>query len=121
LKLLSQWLRLFQKCLTPNLPEDLAISFYIQSHKLIFAVYQLSNSHGAMKYDTYQAECTVPWLNEVLVLFTVALQLAQQLKDKVIIQLVNMPICYNNLYFIFILDMRVYPVQRYYSVVATSF
>lgn len=84
-KFLSQWLRLFQKCLTPNLPEDLAISFYIQSHKLIFAVYQLSNSHGAMKYDTYQAECTVPWLNEVLVLFTVALQLAQQLKDKVTI------------------------------------
>lgn len=83
MKLLSQWIRLFQKCLTPNLPEDLAISFYIQSHKLIFAVYQLSNSHGAMKYDTYQAECTVPWLNEVLVLFTVALQLAQQLKDKV--------------------------------------
>ncbi|XP_050533402.1 protein rogdi isoform X1 [Daktulosphaira vitifoliae] len=71
------------KCLTPILPEDLAISFYIQSHKLIFAVYQLSSSHGSMKYDTYQAECTVPWLNEVLVLFTVALQLAQQLKDKI--------------------------------------
>lgn len=88
MNLLSQWLRLFQKCLTPNLPEDLAISFYIQSHKLIFAVYQLSNSHGAMKYDTYQAECTVPWLNEVLVLFTVALQLAQQLKDKVIISFI---------------------------------
>ncbi|XP_050436664.1 protein rogdi isoform X2 [Adelges cooleyi] len=70
-------------CLTPILPEDLAISFYIQSHKLIFAVYQLSSSHGSMKYDTYQAECTVPWLNEVLVLFTVALQLAQQLKDKI--------------------------------------
>lgn len=87
MKFLSQWIRLFQKCLTPNLPEDLAISFYIQSHKLIFAVYQLSSSHGAMKYDTYQAECTVPWLNEVLVLFTVALQLAQQLKDKVVIRL----------------------------------
>ncbi|VVC34614.1 RAVE subunit 2/Rogdi [Cinara cedri] len=71
------------KCLTPNLPEDLAISFYIQSHKLIFAVYQLSSLNGAMKYDTYQAECSVPWLNEVLVLFTVALQLAQQLKDKI--------------------------------------
>ncbi|KAJ9591716.1 hypothetical protein L9F63_001744, partial [Diploptera punctata] len=63
--------------------EDLAISFYIQSHKLIFAVYQLSNVHGTMKFDTHQAECSIPWLNEVLVLFTVALQLCQQLKDKI--------------------------------------
>lgn len=74
---------MLQKSLTPNLPEDLAISFYIQSHKLVFAVYQLSNIHGTMKFDTYQAEASVPWLNEVLVLFTVALQLCQQLKDKV--------------------------------------
>jgi hypothetical protein len=73
----------FQKSLAPSLPEDLAISFYIQSHKLIFAVYQLSNVHGTMKFDSHQAECSIPWLNEVLVLFTVALQLCQQLKDKV--------------------------------------
>lgn len=78
---------MLQKSLSPNLPEDLAISFYIQSHKLVFAVYQLTNMHGTMKFDTYQAEASVPWLNEVLVLFTVALQLCQQLKDKVIITL----------------------------------
>ncbi|XP_067012981.2 protein rogdi isoform X2 [Anabrus simplex] len=71
------------KSLSPALPEDLAISFYIQSHKLVFALYQLSNVHGQMKFDTHQAECSVPWLNEVLVLFTVALQLCQQLKDKI--------------------------------------
>lgn len=69
--------------MSPNLPEDLAISFYIQSHKLIFAAYQLSNIQGTMKIDSCQAECSVPWLNEVLVLFTVGLQLCQQLKDKV--------------------------------------
>lgn len=74
---------LFQKSLTPNLPDDQAISFYLQSHKLIFAVYQLTNVQGTMKFDSCQAECSVPWLNEVLVLFTVALQLCQQLKDKV--------------------------------------
>lgn len=72
-----------QKSLAPNLPDDLAISFYLQSHKLIFAVYQLTNIQGTMKFDSCQAECSVPWLNEVLVLFTVALQLCQQLKDKV--------------------------------------
>ncbi|XP_014288766.1 protein rogdi [Halyomorpha halys] len=69
--------------LVPNLPEDLALSFYIQSHKLIVALYQVSNIHGNMKFDSHQAEISVPWLNEVLVLFTVALQLCQQLKDKI--------------------------------------
>jgi protein rogdi len=71
------------KSLSPNLPEDLALSFYIQSHKLIFATYQLTNNQGTMKFESTQAECSVPWLNEVLVLFTVALTLCQQLKDKV--------------------------------------
>uniref|UniRef100_A0A1B0CKA7 Protein rogdi n=2 Tax=Lutzomyia longipalpis TaxID=7200 RepID=A0A1B0CKA7_LUTLO len=71
------------KSLSPNLPEDLAISFYLQSHKLIFAVYQLTNIQGTMKFDSYQGECSVPWLNDVLVLFTVSLQLCQQLKDKI--------------------------------------
>ncbi|XP_060528270.1 protein rogdi [Cylas formicarius] len=71
------------KSLSPNLTEDLAISFYIQSHKLIFAIYQLTNNHGVMKYESTHAECSVPWLNEVLVLFTVGLQLCQQLKDKI--------------------------------------
>ncbi|KAK9889684.1 hypothetical protein WA026_007063 [Henosepilachna vigintioctopunctata] len=71
------------KALTPNLPEDTAISFYIQSHKLIFATYQLTNIHGNVSYDSTHAEYPVPWLNEVLVLFTVGLQLCQQLKDKI--------------------------------------
>ncbi|XP_047118878.1 protein rogdi [Schistocerca piceifrons] len=71
------------KSLVPNLPEDLAISFYVQSHKLVFAVYQLTNVQGTMKFDTHQAECSIPWLNEALVLLTVALQLCQQLKDKI--------------------------------------
>lgn len=71
------------KSLTPPLPEDLAISFYIQSHKLICAAYQLSNVQGTMKFEQFQAENSIPWLNEVLVLFTVALQLCQQLKDKI--------------------------------------
>ncbi|XP_055323435.1 protein rogdi-like isoform X1 [Sitodiplosis mosellana] len=71
------------KSLVPNLPDDLAISFYLQSHKLIFAVYQLTNVQGTMKFDSFQAECSVPWVNEVLVFLTVALQLCQQLKDKI--------------------------------------
>lgn len=44
------------KSLSPNLPEDLAISFYIQSHKLIFAAYQLTNVQGTMKFEKWQAE-----------------------------------------------------------------
>lgn len=72
-----------QKSLNPNLPENLAISFYIQSYKLVLAVYQLENAHGSVKYETQQAECSVPWLNDALVLLTIALQLCQRLKDKV--------------------------------------
>ncbi|XP_077291623.1 rogdi atypical leucine zipper [Arctopsyche grandis] len=71
------------KSLSPNLPEDLAISFYIQSHKLVFAAYQLSNVQGTMRFEFYQADCPVPWLNEVLWLLTSALQICQQLKDKI--------------------------------------
>ncbi|XP_071443747.1 protein rogdi [Hetaerina americana] len=71
------------KSLVPNLPENLAVSFYIQSHKLIFAVYHVGSAHGTMKFDTFQSECSLPWLSEVLVLFTVGLQMCQQLKDKI--------------------------------------
>jgi len=72
------------RSLQPPLPTDLAVSFYIQSYKLVFAVYHVQkDSHGQQKFDVLQAECSVPWLSEALVLFTVALQLCQQLKDKV--------------------------------------
>ena len=36
-----------------------------------------------MKFDSWQADCSVAWLSEVLALFTIGLQLCQQLKDKV--------------------------------------
>jgi len=71
------------KSLIPNLPSDLTVSFYIQAHKLIFAVYLLSQAQGHVKFDTFQAECSVPWLSEVIALFSDALQLCQQLKDKI--------------------------------------
>ena len=35
------------------------------------------------KFNRYQAECVIPWVNDVLLLLTIALQSAQQLKDKV--------------------------------------
>ena len=72
------------KALQPSIPNDLAVSFYIQSHKLVCAIYhQIKDAHGNLKLDMYQAEASIPWLSEVLVLFTVALQFCQQLKDKV--------------------------------------
>ena len=67
----------------PNTP----VSFSIQSHKLICAVYHSfeKDSHGNPRFDIYQAESSIPWLSEVLVLFTVALQFCQQLKDKLLV------------------------------------
>lgn len=68
------------------MPSDLAISFYVQSHKLICAVYFMQKDHqGQTKFDIYQAETSVPWLSEVLVLLTVALQFCQQMKDKILV------------------------------------
>ena len=42
-----------QKSIQPALPNDIAISFYVQSHKLICAVYHMwKDHHGQQKYDT---------------------------------------------------------------------
>jgi len=71
------------KTLTPCLPSDLAVSFYLQSHKLIFAVYHLTQAGGTVKFETLQSESPVTWLNEVLVLLSIALHRAQQLRDKI--------------------------------------
>ena len=62
---------------------NLFSSFYLQGWKLIFAVYHIINDKGVSKFNRYQAECPVPWINEVLLLLTVGLQTAQQIKDKV--------------------------------------
>ncbi|XP_076042551.1 rogdi atypical leucine zipper isoform X2 [Oratosquilla oratoria] len=71
------------KSLTPPLPGDVALSFYLQAHKLVLAVYHLSSAGGNMKFESVQAECSVPWLSPVLVGFTTALHMAHQLRDKV--------------------------------------
>ena len=71
------------KTLSPALPSDLAVSFYLQAHKLVFAVYHLTQAGGTIKFETLQSESPVTWLNEVLVLLSVALHKAQQLRDKV--------------------------------------
>ncbi|KFM70671.1 Protein rogdi, partial [Stegodyphus mimosarum] len=50
------------KSLQPPLPGDLAISFYVQSHKLVFAVYHIlsKEAQGPLKFDVFQAESSVP-------------------------------------------------------------
>merc|ERR1712059_35606 len=70
------------KSLVPALPREVAVSFYLQSYKLIFAVYHMVTDKGVSRFDRYQADCVVPWVNDVLLLLTVALQTAQQLRDK---------------------------------------
>jgi len=71
------------KMLQPHAPHDLAISFYIQSHKLVCAVYLITkDSQNNVRYESLSAETSIPWLSEALVLFTLCLQFCQQLKDK---------------------------------------
>lgn len=77
-----------------------------------------------MQFESHQAECSIPWLNEILVFLTVTLQLCQQLKDKVCIrffvneidakyfdEILNQ----NNFFvFFFLVDFSVFPIQRFY-------
>ncbi|UYV75145.1 ROGDI [Cordylochernes scorpioides] len=41
------------KSLQPPLPADLAISFYIQAHKLTFAVYHVHNKANRKDFEVY--------------------------------------------------------------------
>lgn len=72
--------------LRPSVPNDVALSFYVHASKLILSVYHLginASTHQADIISRNQVECSVQWLNEALMLFTLALQRCQQLKDKV--------------------------------------
>jgi len=71
--------------LVPAIPPELALSFYLQGYKLIFAVYHIvaDPKTNVTKFNRYQAEAVVPWVNDVILYLTIALQTAQQLKDKV--------------------------------------
>ena len=75
----------FQKGLSPPIPAELVLSFYLNGWKLILAVYHIvvDPKTNMSKFNRYQAECVIPWVNDVLLLLTVALQSTQQLKDKV--------------------------------------
>lgn len=67
----------------PALPLDFSISFYIQSQNLICSVYQLTQSiNGPQIRAEYQAERAIPFLSDILVSLSLALQTCQQLKDK---------------------------------------
>ncbi|WAR02659.1 ROGDI-like protein [Mya arenaria] len=67
----------------PSVPSDVAVSFYVHSAKLILAVYHLHIVNSCREISSrHQVECTVQWLNEAVVLFTLALQQCQQLFDK---------------------------------------
>ncbi|XP_078336942.1 uncharacterized protein LOC111132418 [Crassostrea virginica] len=72
--------------LRPSVPNDIALSFYIHASKLVLSVYHLGINPSTHQLDIIsrnQVECSVQWLNEALMLFTLALQRCQQLKDKV--------------------------------------
>lgn len=67
----------------PPLPNDIAVSFYIHTSKLVLALYVLQHN-GQTKQITHrvQVEAMVKWLHEAIIFFTLSLQQCQQLKDK---------------------------------------
>ncbi|XP_043944990.1 protein rogdi homolog [Protopterus annectens] len=98
------------KMFTPSLPSEVLVNFYVNMNKLCLTVYQLHflqpnsakhfkpsgsavlhNPGSMFEYNNqrwevthvHKVECVVPWLNDTLVFLTIALQLCQQLKDKI--------------------------------------
>ena len=57
----------------------------------MFAVYHVvpESKSVASKFNRYQADCLVPWVNDVIFLLSVALQKSQDLVDKVIVHHLN--------------------------------
>ncbi|KAK3710510.1 hypothetical protein RRG08_021325 [Elysia crispata] len=69
----------------PPLPNDVAISFYIHTSKLVLALYFLHTNgqhHRVEITHRVQVEAMVKWLNEAIIFFTLSLQQCQQLRDK---------------------------------------
>uniref|UniRef100_A0A2P2I5Y6 Protein rogdi-like n=1 Tax=Hirondellea gigas TaxID=1518452 RepID=A0A2P2I5Y6_9CRUS len=73
------------KALSPPLTQDTALSFYIQAHKLVLAVYQVgcSSNSNSVKFESVQAECALPWLSPALGALTVALLMSYTIRDKI--------------------------------------
>uniref|UniRef100_A0A6G1SG67 Protein rogdi n=1 Tax=Aceria tosichella TaxID=561515 RepID=A0A6G1SG67_9ACAR len=70
--------------ISPALPLDYTISFYVQANNLVCSVYQLSQSNNrAQVKNEYQAEVSIPFLSDVLILLGLALQVCQQMLDKI--------------------------------------
>ncbi len=60
-------------------PNELIFSFYIQSYKLILAIYVIKGNESIK----HILECnTITWLNNVMILLTTCLHKLQQMKDK---------------------------------------
>lgn len=71
------------QAISPALPLDYSISFYVQAHNLVCSVYHLSHNNNRPQIKSeYQAELSIPFLSEVLVFLSLGLQTCQQLKDK---------------------------------------
>eukprot|EP00057_Strongylocentrotus_purpuratus_P006516 XP_011660990.1 PREDICTED: protein rogdi homolog [Strongylocentrotus purpuratus] len=98
----------YTKSLTPPLPHESMVNFYILGTKLVLHTYYLhplalpkahnqkglSSSEsksrlldlGPIKYELFSqntVECAVPWVEEVTACLAFAMQLCQELKDKV--------------------------------------
>ena len=70
------------KSLRPPLPGDIAVSFYVQGHRLTLAVYHLVPQRGSVMFDMFLAECCLPKLETVLSGLTRTFQMCQEVKNK---------------------------------------
>ena len=93
----------------PSLPGEVVVNFHVNCHKLVFTIYVLNTlsvphattpqkpqlngdkiastfEHGGKWFEIinrFEVECVVSWLEDAFRLIAIALQLCQQIKDKV--------------------------------------
>lgn len=70
--------------ISPALPLDFSISFYVQAPNLVCSVYQLTQNNNRPQVKAeFQTEVSIPFLSEMLLSLGLGLQTCQQLKDKI--------------------------------------
>lgn len=70
------------RALTPLLPSDIAISFYVQGERLMLAIYHLVSRQGSVRFESFLAETRPPRLASMLACFSHTLQLVRQIKHN---------------------------------------
>jgi len=81
-----------QECFHPNIPQDMSLSFYIAGQRLLMAVYHIGHNARTRQSEVVGrglVDCVVPWLNDLVLALTRAIQQCQQMTNQVRLHLMD--------------------------------